>query len=352
MIRVLVLGAGGAAANGFCRALRLAGGYHLIGANINPTDLLLADCDDSHHVTDDASLSNLIFQLRPDFVHAQPDEEVERLSRLRHIAGRYRTFLPYHQTILACQDKWRSYLKWEAVGVPVPETWLIHDPVDLSICIGDSSERWLRKIRGAGGAGSVATDNFGFACKWIHRHNGWGSFTAAEVLTANTVTWQSIWHKGRVIASQQRKRVTWANARNAPSGVSGSTGIGETCSDPNVETVAEAAVRAIDPNAHGLFGVDMAYDHDGLPRVTEINPGRFFTTAPEFYAQAGFNMADLYVRIGRNVFTRHTTDRLRNPLPDGLQWLRTMDREPLLIGNDFDQRVTASLRKLTHALHD
>lgn len=329
MIRVLVLGAGGAAANGFCRALRLSGGYHLIGANINPTDLLLADCDETHHVTDDGSLADLIFQLQPDFVHAQPDEEVERLSRLRHIAGRYRTFLPYHQTILTCQNKWSSYVKWAAAGVPAPETWFILDARDLKDAFG--GPRWLRNVCGAGGAGSIVTDDYEFACKWIDRHDGWGSFTAAEVLTAHTVTCQMIWHKGRVIASQQRKRVTWANARNAPSGVSGSTGIGETCSDPNVETVAEAAVRAIDPNAHGLFGVDMAYDHDGVPRVTEINVGRFFTTAPDFYAQAGFNMADLYVRIGRNVFTRHTTDRLRNPLPDGLRWIRGMDTRPVLV---------------------
>lgn len=345
MTRVLVLGAGGAAGIGFCRALMLAGGYHLTGADTNPDALLLAECDDTHHVTDDASLADLIFQLQPDFVHAQPDEEVERLSRLRHLAGRYRTFLPYHQTILTCQDKWQSYLRWETAGVPVPKTWLIREPEDLSAALGHMGLefRWLRRIRGAGGAGSVVTDGYDFAWRWIDRHDGWGSFTAAEVLTAHTVTCQMIWHKGRVIASQQRKRVTWANARNAPSGVSGSTGIGETCSDPNVETVAEAAVRAIDPNAHGLFGVDMAYDHDGVPRVTEINVGRFFTTAPEFYAQAGFNMADLYVRIGRNVFTRHTTDRLRNPLPDGLRWIRGMDTRPVLIYPDDLTAATADV---------
>ncbi len=131
MIRVLVLGAGGAAANGFCRALRLAGGYHLTGTNTNPTDLLLAECDDTHHVTDDDSLAALISELKPDFVHAQPDEEVERLSRLRHVAGRYRTFLPYHETILTCQNKWLSYLRWEAAGVPVPHTWLIPDAQEL-----------------------------------------------------------------------------------------------------------------------------------------------------------------------------------------------------------------------------
>lgn len=336
MIRVLVLGAGGAAANGFCRALRLAGGYHLTGTNINPTDLLLAECDETHHVTDDKSLADLIFHRQFDFVHAQPDEEVERLSRLRHIAGRYRTFLPYHQTILTCQDKWLSYLRWKAAGVPVPETWLIRNGWSLFAAgIGAGQPPlWLRRIRGAGGAGSIVTKNYEFARKWIDRQDGWGEFTAAEVLTADTVTCQMIWHKGRPIASQQRRRVTWANARNAPSGVSGSTGIGETCSDPIVEEVAEAAVRAIDPGAHGLFGVDMAYADDGGPRVTEINAGRFFTTAPEFYAQAGFNMADLYVRIGRNVFTRREADSLRNSLPDGLRWLRGMDTLPVLIRPD------------------
>jgi hypothetical protein len=324
----MVLGAGGAAANGFCRSLRAAGGYHLIGLNTNPDDLHLAEVDEAVAVgTSDRELSEAIFQHAPDFVHAQPDEEVIRLSRNRVIA-RNKSFLPYHSTLRICQNKWRSYEAWEKAGLRVPRTWIISDRGDLDRAV--TEERWLRRINGAGGAGAIKTGYKPFAAEWIERQNGWGEFTAAEILTGNSVTWMSLWWKGRRIMSQQRRRLSWANAKNSPTGVSGSTGISETCSDPIVESIAERAVLAIDQNAHGLFGVDMTYDQWGVPNPTEINAGRFFTTI-DFFTKAGFNFPDWYVRLGTGYVDASEHGCPRNPLPEGLRWIRLMDKEPVLV---------------------
>ncbi len=336
-MRVLILGAGGAAAIGYTRALRLAdASYYLIGADTSRDALHFAETDEAHHVENDTELVGLLVSTRPDFVHAQPDEEVLRLSRLRATLKWHgvRFFLPSHHAIVTCQDKWESYLRWKEAGVPVPHTQLVRGREALYNTItARGRECWLRRRSGAGGAGSVRTDSFDFACHWMQRNDGWGEFTVADVLPGKSVTWTSVWWKGEFVASQQRLRLSWANGRNAPSGVSGSTGVGETCSDPRVEEVAPAACRAIDARPHGIWSVDMTYDDFGMPNPTEVNPGRWFTTVPEFFARAGFNIAHQYTRIGgEGEFYASEWDDgdSFNPLPDGLRWHRLMDTQPRL----------------------
>jgi hypothetical protein len=329
-VRVLVLGAGGAAANGFCRALRIAGDYHLIGANIDPDGLELAETDERHLVgTGDKALTDLCWQTKPDFVHAQPDEEVRRLARLRN-SFHGSTFLPYPFVVEVCQDKWLTYQRLKQAGVPVPRTFLVRGRETLHLIREENTSKWLRATTGAGGAGSISTDSYDLAVEWVRRWNGWGRFTLADVLTPDTVTVQQLWWRGQLVCSQQRSRQSWANAKNSPSGVSGSTGVGVTSSDSQADEIADRAVRAVAEKPHGLFGVDMARDQTGVPCVTEINVGRFFTTASEFYAQAGFNMAYMYVEWGTgNRFWGNAT--IRNPIPDGRKWIRGMDRKPVLV---------------------
>lgn len=342
-MKVLVLGSGGAASNGFARALRLAGGYELVGTNANPNDLLLSECDRNYLIAPvsdyDAWRADLLHVVKlehPDFVHAQSDREVAALGLFRdrlhmigwradHPDGRLHTFLPRNEVIEVCQDKWASYLAWREAGVAVPRTWLPDGN-------WPNGEWWLRPRVGAGGQRSLRTDDRGWAEEWLHQHDGWdSSFTVAEALTDDSVTVQALYWDGELVCSQQRTRASWAHAGLTVSGVSGSTGVGVTSSHPLVDQVARDAVAAVDGRPHGLFGVDMTYRSSGLPLVTEINIGRFFTTAPEFYAMAGFNMADLYVRFGVGAApTLKSEEPIINPLPDGWRWIRGMDRAPLL----------------------
>jgi carbamoyl-phosphate synthase large subunit len=174
----------------------------------------------------------------------------------------------------------------------------------------------------------LPTDNVEFARLWIDRFNGWGRFTAAECLTPDTVTWLSIWSDGELIVAQTRRRRSWNFGNRTLSGVTGITGVGETCSIPQVDEIALAAIKAIDSAPHGIFGVDMTYDHAGVPNPTEINIGRFFTTH-YFFTRAGLNMPKIVrdLAIDRK---RPTLAKTINPLPDGLVWIRGMDVEPVL----------------------
>lgn len=341
-MKVLVLGAGGAAANGFSRALRLADNYQLVGANCDRDGLALAEVDEKHflpHSSEPAyasGLLRLVERTRPDLVHAQNDEELAVVARLR---DQLPVFLPSDDAIHRCQNKWLSYVAWRTAGIPQPETF--------RACFSDDIREfaarvtvWLRPMKGAGGRGSLCTDDPDLAVRWLDHVNGWGTYTAAQTLSSRTITCQTLWYEGKLVCSQQRRRVSWHNSRSTPTGVTGSTGIGETCYDDEAQEIALRAVRVIDEKPHGLYGVDMAYNHDGIPprdgresglgapNPTEINVGRFFTTVPEFYARAGMNIADLYCRIAAG--ENPPSSAILNPLPDGLRWVRGMDCSPVL----------------------
>jgi biotin carboxylase len=240
-----------------------------------------------------------------------------------------RLFLPSPETVEATVDKYRSYLVWSKTGLPVPETILVNTPQDLE----DAFERfgpriWLRATTGGGGRGALPTESRAMAREWIDRLQGWGAFTAARCLTSRSVTWQSIWYEGDLIVAQGRRRHAWSFADRTVSGVTGITRVAETCSDPDVDRVAEAAIRAIDQRPHGIFGVDLTYDDDGRANPTEINIGRFFTTIL-FFARAGLNMPQIYCDLGLDGL-RPDLERKVNPLPEGLVWIRGMDVAPVL----------------------
>ena len=325
------MGAGGAAANGFCRALRMADGYYLIGANCDEYGMALAETDEVHLLPsagDSAYTDELVAlcdRVKPDLVHAQNDDEVARLSFLRESLP---VFLPSQRAIRICQNKWLSYCSWRG-RVPQPQTQIIFFPDDLRRMFAKHGELWIRAIRGAGGAGSIATDDPDFGVKWIERHDGWGKFTAAEVLTPETATWTALWHDGELVVGQGRRRVNWAYSRNQPSGVSGITGVGETYGDADFNKVAVAAIRAVDKAPHGLYGVDCAKDHLGIWNPTEINVGRFHTTVSEFFARAGLNIPNIYCQMsGEGDFFGGPS---LNPLSSGRRWIRLMDKNPVLL---------------------
>lgn len=316
MTVVLVFGAGGPAANSFINALRLADDYRIIAANTDPTDLRLADADEYKLVgPTDNDLWRVLDETNPDFVHAQPDEEVLRLSRLRHIVRGYgvRYLLPRHEVVTLCQDKWLTYEKLRDAGVAVPYTLLPEAEKDY----WQSAACWMRPRWGAGGKGSLKLEA---GAPWWSPPDG--TWTLAEYLPGPTITVQQLYRDGDLYISQGRARHAWTH------GDRGSCRIGQTVSDDEADLIAYDAVKAVDPKPHGVYGVDMTRDAEGHPRVTEINIGRFFTTIPHFFAEAGVNIADMYVRLGLG---QSVERRGRNPLPSGLKWVRQWDRPPLLI---------------------
>lgn len=352
-MRIILGGAGGAPTNNVIKSLREGGsGDHLIGTSSVATDLFLADVDERYVVPYAVApdypsrLAQLVKKARPDFIHAQHDFEVRAVSRLRgelQQAG-VKLYLPAAETIENTVDKGKSYEIWSRHGVPVPQTMLINDPADLNKAMERFGGKvWLRATEGGGGKGALPVNgahDYEFAKLWIDRYHGWGSFTAAEMLSANSVTWLSIWYQGELVVAQTRARRSWNFGDRTLSGVTGVTGVAETCSSEIVTQTARQAIEVIDPSPHGIFAVDMTYDVADKPRVTEINIGRFFTTV-YFFTKAGVNFPQIYRDIAlEGKFP--TLDRKINPLPDGLVWIRGMDVEPILA-------TVADLEGLPHA---
>lgn len=334
MKRILVTGAGGAASLNLTRSLRMAGEpYYLIGADSNRYNLARAETDERFLVPTAREadyipvLRDIIGATSAELIVAQPDVEIAVLSERRDELG-IRTYWPDPRTVHDCQNKYATYRLWHQAGLRVPETRMIRTPADLAKALHAYGDIWLRAIEGAAGRGSFHTNDLDQATAWMDFNKGWGTFSAAEYLGPDSVTWQSIWHEGELVVAQGRRRLYWELANRAPSGITGITGAGVTIADAQVDDIAERAVHAVDPRPHGIFSVDLTYDRQGVPNPTEINIGRFFTTHL-FFTMAGLNMPHIMARLAFGEAPPPIA-RKRNPLPEGLAWIRGMDKEPVL----------------------
>lgn len=341
MPKILIAGAGGAPSENVIKSLIESDKNNLIiGMGSEPMDLMLSMAPNKHYIpyAMNPNYKNALLKLlnivKPDLVHFQNDIEIREASRMREdiIKSGVKIYMPSKETIEICVDKSKSAAIWEKEGIKIPKTITINNESDLkkAFCkFGNKDGKiWIRAAEGGGGKGALPADNFDFAKIWIDRFNGWGKFTAAELLDSNTVTWLSIWHEGDLVVAQTRKRNSWNFGNRTLSGVTGITRVGETYSDETVNTVALDSIMAIDKRPHGIYGVDMTYDFNGFPNPTEINISRFFTTV-YFFTKAGLNMPQIFIDIVLNNKFPNLKNRV-NPLPNGLLWIRGMDREPLL----------------------
>jgi carbamoyl-phosphate synthase large subunit len=343
MAKILIAGAGGAPSEGVINSLlKSVNKEVIIGMGSEPTDLVLSNASELFYVPYansneyKESLLNLIKAEKPDLIHFQNDLEIYHASKFVdeiHALGT-KTFMPSHEVIDICVHKYKTFLKCKEAGVKVPENLLINTEEDLKRAfdeLADSNGKiWLRASSiGGGGKGALPTNDFTFAKGWIDRYHGWGDFVAAEMLTPDTVTWLSIWYEGELIVAQTRLRKGWTHGNRTVSGVTGVTKVGQTYSNLEVDRIALETIKAVSDKPHGIFGVDMAYDFNGIPNPTEINISRFFTTVL-FFTQAGLNMPEIFKDIALyNKFP--ILDKKINPLSDGLMWLRGMDTHPRLM---------------------
>ncbi|MFN3075891.1 MAG: carboxylate--amine ligase [Alphaproteobacteria bacterium] len=346
MSTILIGGAGGTPSEGVIKSL-LCGRKKetVIGMGSEPTDLVLSSASKKLYIPYANApeyrekLLRLLDTQKPDLVHFQNDLEVYHASLIRDdiLATGTRLFMPDHDVIDTCVHKYKSYLAFWKAGLSVPRNVMINDEDDLReafATLGDENGRiWLRASSiGGGGKGAIPTSDYALAKGWIDHYKGWGEFVAAEMLTSGTVTWLSIWHDGNLVVAQSRERRGWTHGSRSISGVTGVTKIGVTCDNDQVTRTAIDAIKAISNKPHGIFGVDMTFDKNGIPNPTEINISRFFTTV-FFFTEAGLNMPEIFKDIALyDEFPQ--LEKKINPLPNGLLWLRGMDVAPRLMTDD------------------
>ena len=336
--RIIVTGAGGGPALNFVKSLRLAPEpFYLIGVDCDKYHLAAAQTDERHLVPRASHedyipvMQDLIAESEAQFLFAQPDSEIAVISEQRDRLD-VLTYLPSRETVRICQNKYETYRLWQEAGLKVPETRLITTVADLRLALVDFGEVWLRPRIGAAGCGALHTEDFEQARVWLDFNDGWGSYTVARYLSPHSVTWQSLWNKGELVVAQGRQRLYWEFANRTQAGVTGITGGALTVADPVVDDIALRAIWAVDPEPHGIFSVDLTYSRDGMPNLTEINIGRFFTTH-FFFSKAGLNMPYMLVKLAFEEEPPPVSNKV-NPLPSGLAWIRGMDMEPVLTTAD------------------
>jgi carbamoyl-phosphate synthase large subunit len=358
MKRILVLGVGGSAGINFVRSLRLSGEQlYIVGTDINKYHLvLLQDTLDRRYVVPACTdknyirvINNIIKDENIEFVHAQPDIEVENLSCCRTIVGA-KTFLPKHDTILACRNKFYTYVELNKASVPVPNTYLVDDvstiPKRFNELAGDNKKVWVRAIMGAGSRASLPVYTPEQLMNWVfywisNKKMELHQFMMSEFLPGREFAWQSLWKDGHLIIAQARERLEYLMGNLSVSGQTSSPSVARTVNDARVSDIGVRAVRAIDKKASGIFCIDMKEDSSGRPCVTEINAGRFFTTS-NFFTRCGVNMPYMYLKLGfgEKVSTGQWPSKF-TPIPEDKYWIRLPDALPVLV----DENEISGARK-------
>jgi carbamoyl-phosphate synthase large subunit len=345
MKKILCTGAGGPAGINFTMSLRAAETLTLVGTDSNEYFLNLAITDKRYQVPrakDPAyidALNEIIHKEQIEFLHAQPDIEVEVVSENREKLDAP-TYLPSKAAVKACQDKLESAKVWDKNGVPVAKALTVQSESDIDRAFAEfGSPIWVRARHGAGGKGSTPADNPQTAINWIRywkaRNVDW-EFIAQEHLPGRNIAFHSLWKDGELVTSMARERIEYIYAYLAPSGITGTPAVQRTVHDDRVNKIGTEAVLSIDPNFSGIASVDLKENAQGVPCVTEINPGRMFTTS-YFFSFASktlrkdycANIPYLYTRLA---YKETIPDMPKyNILPADVYWIRHMDAPARLV---------------------
>lgn len=332
-MNVLILGAGGAAGINIARALRRDGSFGIYGTDVSASRLRLPDLDEAFVIPPVSNadrldvIRRLIYEHKIERVYAQADKEVAWLAA--HRSQLPAVALPSDKAMSAASDKLNLNHRLSN-HVDVPESHAYGDDFEIEFdALRYLSDKvWVRARRGAGSKAALPVKTACEAKHWIgywcnNRNLKPSDFMLCEFLPGDEFAHQSVWNNGKLIASVARQRLEYVFAEQMPSGQSSTPSHAVIVHRGDVNTTAERAIHRIDTTPHGVYGVDMKCNAGGVPCVTEINVGRFYTTS-DFYAAAGCNLPALLMRGGSDVVGR-------DPIPAGREWIRSLDREAVLV---------------------
>ena len=243
MRRILVTGAGGAAAANFVHSLRLAPEpFYVVGTDTSAFHLELAPVD-ARYLLPPAEDPGYLDELNAvvaaetvDVVHPQPEQEVLFLARERERV-RAATFLPRAETVAICQDKATFAARMAEAGLPTPRFARAEDEETLRAATASILEgreqAWVRAVRGAGARASLPVSSpehaVAWARYWIERRRlRYPDFMVSEFLPGREFAFQSVWHDGELVTSAGRERLEYVFGHLMPSGQSSSPSVART----------------------------------------------------------------------------------------------------------------------------
>ena len=313
--KILVTGAGGVGGVNFIKALRIAGEYFIVGMDYDEFYLQLPEVDvrlksPRHDAPEFIELvKKVVKKYRVEFIHPQPEVEVEVLAEKREELRDVGLMIPKLHVVKLARDKWESYRAMASASVNLPETKL-YSIEAASELLARYGEVWIRARKGAGGRLSLSVKSLEEAELWVRLWCTRGmakpnDFIVQEYLPGRDVAWDSLWFHGELIASYARERLRYIFPHLSPSRITGTPTVSKIVRDLEINRVAESAVLALDPKPHGFYCVDLKYNSSGKPAVTEVNVKAHTTLGLWSYiAQRAlklprkYNLPYLYVELG------------------------------------------------------
>jgi len=318
-MRVLVLGAGGPAGVNTCRALA---GHEVVALDEDPNHLVW--CAPHAAETHAAEITvDTINELDCDVVIPQPDRLTLWLADHREGVNAA-TFLPDRRVIALCQDKFEAGLCWRRAGLRRDPIW------PDGMWSEDEIPFWLRARWGAGAKAAILARSWEEADHWREfwraREPGM-EFVSEGYLPGRDLAWSSIWYQGDLVCSFTRERLEYIYPGLTPEGLTGTPVRARIVHDDAVNLIGPECVYAVDEKPHGIYSVDLREDEDGVPRPTEINAGRGFTTFGLWAMEPRQNLMDMVANLAvwPEGYKAWNVESLIDCLDEGLELVRHID---------------------------
>jgi carbamoyl-phosphate synthase large subunit len=342
--RLLITGAGSGASANLMQSLRAGDpDFVLVGCHHDRFVLHTAAVDRKYLVppaTDGRfldALRSVVAAEGIDLVIPNTDLDVKVLSGLRGALAQH-LFLPASSVIDLCQDKYALTAALESCGLPVAATYPVPDldGIEHAFRALRGPRLWCRIRTSSGSMGATSVKTPAQARAWVeywHEMRGVPveAFTLSEYLPGRDFTCQTVWKDGTLVLAGSSERLAYFGGWTRASGVSSFSSLAKTVHDPRLPRVCAQAIRALDPEASGVFSVDLKENADGVACITEINAGRFFMLSNFYDAAASHNMAATYVRLalGEPVAVTDPYD-----IRDDFYVVRDLDTPPVVVHAD------------------
>lgn len=308
---ILLPGAGTGAGNNLIRSLREDyPGLVVVGAHDDRFTLrnskanrnyLVPRAGDPRYVD---ALRTIIERERIDLLMPNTDTDVSVVSELRDVLL-CRTFLPSKAVIERCQDASELSQFLRAHDVPAAATAPIRHLASLDRIFArfEASESlWCRPRSGAASRAAAPVDNPDDARSWIsywERVRGVpaSDFTLAEYLPGRDFACQSLWKDGRLVLVKTVERLARPGTEAPAGGAPSIDALFKAVNEPRIVETCVRAIRALDPHASGAFSINLKGNRAGMPCITDVHAGRFFTMLNFFDFTGRQNMSAVYVRL-------------------------------------------------------
>lgn len=352
--------AGGGASNNLIRGIRNSrySSAYIIGTNIDKYYLARSLADENYLVPRaDAgdvyldAIEWIVDKEDIDIVVANNDAEVGPISKNRDRFNA-KVFLPTYDTIKLCQDKFTLNDHLSKYDIGVAETYALNNIEDINRIFNkfpDDDLLWCRMRRGSASKGALPVKNPAQARSWVKYWQEMRGvppemFLLSEYLPGRDYAFQSLWKEGKLILAKTCERLSYLGGQWTPSGTTSTPRVGRLLNNPAVNEVCIRAVNSIDPQANGLFSIDLKEDRNNNPCITEINIGRFFMITPIFNNSGRYNMAELYLKLafGEDVMVEEA-EQLGDIGSEETFLVRELDNEPTVVSSTYIETNYISL---------